>query len=299
MHQGKIAEMNTGEGKTLAAVLPAYLNALSGKGVHVLTFNDYLARRDAKWMGPVYQSLGLTVGCIQEGMSPQQKKKAYASDITYSTAKEAGFDFLRDHLCYRRKDLVHRKFHFAIVDEADSILIDEARIPLVIAKSTTDRKEESGNLVQLIKGLKEGRDFEIDEGRHNIYLTNHGLRRIEKRLSCPNLHSPEHINLLTNLNQALHAEFLLCRDIDYIVRNRKIEIVDEFTGRLVEDRHWPDGLQAALEAKERLLLGSGGSILGSITLQHFLKLYPKISGMTATAQPAAEELFQFLSLIHI
>jgi preprotein translocase subunit SecA len=296
MHQGKLAEMNTGEGKTLVAVLPAFLNALSGKGAHIYTFNDYLARRDAAWMGPIYEFLGLSVGCIQEGMSPSERKKAYNSDITYSTAKEAGFDYLRDHLCYRMEDLLHREFHFVIVDEADSILIDEARVPLVIAGSTDKPEAGPGQLVQIAKGLKEGVDFETDEGKRNIYLTSSGLQRVETILEVKNLHAPENLDLLTRLNQALHAEYLLHRDIDYIVRKGKIEIVDEFTGRVVEDRHWPDGLQAAVEAKEKLRLGSGGSILGSITLQHFLELYPKISGMTATAQPAADELKQFYGL---
>jgi len=296
MHQGKLAEMSTGEGKTLVAVLPAYLNALSGKGVHIHTFNDYLARRDAAWMGPIYEFLGLRVGCIQEGMLPRERKKAYKADITYSTAKEAGFDFLRDHLCYRKEDCVHREFHFVIVDEADSILIDEARVPLVIAGSTDKPEAGPGQLVQIAKGLKEDVDFETDDGKRNIYLTPSGLKRVETILEVKNLHAPENLDLLTRLNQALHAEYLLHRDIDYIVRKGKIEIVDEFTGRVVEDRHWPDGLQAAVEAKEKLRLGSGGSILGSITLQHFLDLYPKISGMTATAQPAADELKQFYGL---
>jgi preprotein translocase subunit SecA len=296
MHHGKLAEMNTGEGKTLVAVLPAYLNALSGKGVHIHTFNDYLARRDAAWMGPIYEFLGLSVSCIQEGMSPSQRKKAYSCDITYSTAKEAGFDYLRDHLCYSKQDLVHREFHFVIVDEADSILIDEARVPLVIAGSTDKPEADSGQLGQIAKSLKESVDFETDEGKRNIYLTPTGLKRIESLLEVKNLHAEKNIDLLTRLNQALHAEYLLHRDIDYIVRKDKIEIVDEFTGRVVEDRHWPDGLQAAVEAKEKLRLGSGGSILGSITLQHFLELYPKISGMTATAQPAADELKQFYGL---
>jgi preprotein translocase subunit SecA len=296
IHQGKLVEMNTGEGKTLTAVLPAYLNALSGKGVHIHTFNDYLARRDAAWMGPIYEFLGLSVGCIQEGMSSNERKKAYNADITYSTAKEAGFDFLRDHLCYRKEDLVHRKFHFVIVDEADSILIDEARVPLVIAGSTDKPDADIGQLAQIAKGLKEDVDFEIDEGKRNIYLTPSGLQQIETILNIKNLHAPENIDTLTRLNQALHAEYLIHRDIDYIVRKGKIKIVDEFTGRVVEDRHWPDGLQAAVEAKEKLRLGSGGSILGSITLQHFLGLYPKMSGMTATAQAAADELEQFYRL---
>ncbi|MBN1271523.1 MAG: accessory Sec system translocase SecA2 [Candidatus Aminicenantes bacterium] len=296
LHQGKIVEMGTGEGKTLAAVLPAFLNALPGKGVHILTFNDYLARRDAAWMGPIYTFLGLKVGCIQEGQKSAERKKAYDADITYATAKESGFDVLRDNLCYRTKDLVHREFHFAIVDEADSILIDEARVPLVIAGSTETPEADPGNLAQIAKSLKEDLDFETDEGKRNIFLTPEGLKRVEEILGCKNLHAPKNVTLLTKLNCALHAEYLLSRDIDYIVRKGKVEIVDEFTGRVVEDRHWPDGLQAAVEAKEKLRLGSGGSILGSITLQHFLELYPKISGMTATAQSAADELEQFYGL---
>ena len=296
MHQGKLAEMNTGEGKTLVAVFPTVLNALSGKGVHIHTFNDYLARRDAAWMGPIYEFLGLRVGCIQEGMSPAKRRHAYACDITYSTAKEAGFDYLRDHLCYSTEDLVHREFHFAIVDEADSIMIDEARVPLVVAGSTDKPKADPGQLAQIAKGLREGVDFETDEGRRNVYLSDAGLERIEGLLRCGNLHSRENLDLLTRVHQSLHAEYLLHRDVDYIVRNERIEIIDELTGRVVEDRHWPDGLQAAVEAKEKLVLGSGGSILGSITLQHFLKLYPKISGMTATARPSAGELHEFYGL---
>jgi preprotein translocase subunit SecA len=296
MHRGKLVEMNTGEGKTLVAVFPAFLNALTGRGVHIHTFNDYLARRDAAWMGPIYELLGLSVGCIQEGMCPAERRKAYLSDITYSTAKEAGFDYLRDHLCYRKEDLVHRDFHFTIVDEADSILIDEARVPLVIAGSTGKAESDPSHLVQIAKSLREGADFEMDEGRRNIYLTDSGLKRIEGMLGCGDLHAPGNTDLLTQVNQALHAEYLVHRDRDYIVLNGRIEIVDEFTGRVVEDRHWPDGLQAAIEAKEKLALGSGGSILGSITLQHFLALYPKLSGMTATARPAARELSQFYDL---
>lgn len=296
MHEGKIAEMQTGEGKTLVAVFPAYLNALPGKGVHIHTFNDYLARRDAAWMGPVYEFLGLSVGCIQEGMSTHERQRAYSADITYMTAKEAGFDYLRDHLSYDREDLVHRPFHLAIVDEADSILIDEARVPLVIAGTVGKPKAGSGSLADVAKGLKPGVDFNTDEGERNIYLSDSGLERVEEMLGCGNLHSPRNFDLLTKLNQALHAEFLLSRDIDYIVRKGKIEIVDEFTGRVVLDRHWPDGLQAAVEAKEKLRLGSGGSILGLITLQHFLQLYPKICGMTATALSAADELNEFYKL---
>lgn len=296
MFQEKLAEMPTGEGKTLAAVFPAYLNALSGLGVHIHTFNDYLARRDAAWMGPVYEYLGLSVDHIQEGMDTNRRQKAYAADITYTTAKEAGFDYLRDNLCYEPNNLVHRPFHFALVDEADSILIDEARVPLVIAGNIDQPQVDPGHLAETAKVLKENVDFETDEGKRNIYLTDVGIYRIEEMLECGDLHDPENLDVLTKVNLALHAEHLIHRDIDYIVRKEKVEIVDEFTGRVVEDRHWPDGLQAAVEAKEKLNLGSGGSILGQITLQHFLNLYPKLSGMTATAKPSAEELKNFYNL---
>ncbi len=296
LHQGKLIEMPTGEGKTLAAVFPAYLNALAGQGVHVLTFNDYLARRDAEWMEPIYKFLGLSVGHVQDGMETADRQEAYACDITYATAKEAGFDFLRDHLCYEKDKLVHRRFHFALVDEADSTLIDEARVPLVIAGNVGESLEDPGHLARMVKDLKPGIDFETDEGKRNIFLTDRGHKHFEDVLNCGNLHESENLDLLTRINLALHTEFLIHRDVDYIVRNGKIEVVDEFTGRVVEDRHWPDGLQSALETKEKLRRGASGTLLGQITLQHFLGLYPKICGMTATAQSAAEELFTFYSL---
>ena len=296
LHLGKLVEMPTGEGKTLAAVFPAYLNALSGQGVHVLTFNDYLARRDAEWMGPIYKFLGLSIGHVQDGMETADRQKAYACDITYATAKEAGFDFLRDHLCCEKNKLVHRSFHFALVDEADSTLIDEARVPLVIAGNVGESLEDPGYLAEMVKKLKPGIDFETDEGKRNIFLNDKGLKYFEDVLNCGNLHEPENLDLLTRINLALHTEFLIHRDVDYIVRKGKIEVVDEFTGRVVEDRHWPDGLQSALETKEKLRRGASGTILGQITLQNFLGLYPKLCGMTATAQSAAEELFTFYSL---
>ena len=236
MHQGKLAEMQTGEGKTLVAVLPAYLNALAGHGVHVLTFSDYLARRDANWMGPVYEFLGLTVGFVQEGMSIGQRQEAYTSDVTYATAKEAGFDFLRDHLCFERGDLVHRPFHFAIVDEADANLIDEARVPLVIAGSATTPPMDYSLMTEVVRRLDSDLDFETDEYSRNIILTESGLDRIESELGCGNLHASENLPLLTGVNLALHAEVLLKRDVDYIVRDGKVELIDEFTGRVAEKR---------------------------------------------------------------
>jgi preprotein translocase subunit SecA len=296
MHQGKLAEMQTGEGKTLTAVFPAYLNALSGKGVHVLTFNDYLARRDAQWMGPVYQFLGLSVGFVQEGMSVEDRQKAYISDITYLTAKESGFDFLRDSLCYSQVNIVHRDFHYAIIDEADSILIDEARVPLIIAGASEDFVADTFRMAQIARELRENIDFQFDEYARNIFLTDQGLKQVENLLNCGNLYDDENIETLTRLNCATHAEYLLHRDIDYIVRNEKVELVDEFTGRIADKRRWPDGLQAAIEAKENIAIQSKGNILNSITLQHFIQLYPKISGMTATAQSAEQEFKNFYHL---
>lgn len=296
MHQGRIAEMPTGEGKTLTALFPAFLNALTGKGVHVLTFNDYLARRDALWMGPVYEFLGISTGYVQEGMSIHERKMAHAADVTYLTAKEAGFDFLRDSLVYDPDDRVHRNFNYAIIDEADSILIDEARIPLVIASASDDFVEESFRMAETVKKLDKNRDLEFDEYSRNIFFTDEGLTHIETFLECGNLYNPENINLLTQLNCAIHAEFLFIKDIDYIVRNNRIELVDEFTGRVADKRRWPDGLQAALEAKENMTVQSKGTILNSITLQHFIGKYNKICGMTATAASAGEEFSRFYNL---
>jgi len=296
MAQGKIAELPTGEGKTLAAVFPAHLYALTGRGVHILTFNDYLARRDAAWMGPIFRLLGQSVGCVQEGQKAEEKKKAYACDITYATAKEAGFDFLRDEICYEQDDLVHRTFHMALVDEADSILIDEARIPLVISGVEERTGWDAGRLAAAVKAMSAGRDYETDVEHRNVFLTDSGIERAETMLGCGSLYDPKNQPLLEALYCALHAEALLRRDVDYIVRSGRIEIVDEFTGRVVDNRHWPDGLQAAVEAKEKLDRKSEARILGSITLQHFFRLYPKLCGMTATARPSAAELKEFYDL---
>jgi preprotein translocase subunit SecA len=293
LSRGKLVEMQTGEGKTLAAVAPACLNAGAGRGVHVLTFNDYLARRDAAWMGPIYRFLGLSVGAVQEGMSLDARRAAYAADVTYTTAKEAGFDFLRDGLCRTPDDLVHRPFNFAIVDEADSILIDEARVPLVIAGERPGSRTSPYRIAEVVAALAEGEDWETDENSRNVSLTERGVDHVEAALGCGDLYAAENYLLLIEVNQALHSRALLRRDVDYIVRDGRIELVDEFTGRVMDDRRWPDGLQAALEAKEGLPIQPGGRILGSITLQHFLQRYPRLSGMTATAQPAAEELEGF------
>jgi preprotein translocase subunit SecA len=296
MADGKIAELPTGEGKTLAAVFTAAFFALSGRTVHVLTFNDYLARRDAAWMGPAYRLLGLSVGTVQEGMDKPAKRAAYACDVVYATAKEAGFDYLRDRLAYEPGELVHRPFAAALVDEADSILIDEARIPLVISGAVGAVATDAPLLASIVRGLEPGRDFETDAERANVFPTDAGIRRIEALTGRGNLFAPENEALLGAVSCALHARALLERDVDYIVRAGRVEIVDEFTGRIMDRRHWPDGLQAAVEAKEGVRRGSEGSILGSITLQHFFRLYPTLCGMTATAAPSAREFKEFYGL---
>jgi len=296
MADGKVAELPTGEGKTLAAVFPAALFALTGRAVHILTFNDYLARRDAAWMGPIYRLLGLSVGVVQEGLDKTAKRTAYACDVVYSTAKEAGFDYLRDRLAYERDELVHRPFDAALVDEADSILIDEARIPLVISGTAGGPGADAGRLAAVVRGLERGKDYETDAENANVFPTDGGIRRIEHLLGCGNLFAPENEMFLAAVHCALHAETLLERDVDYIVRDGRVEIVDEFTGRVMDKRHWPDGLQAAVEAKEGVRRGSEGRILGSITLQHFFRLYPALCGMTATARTSSRELKEFYGL---
>ncbi|MFZ5353282.1 MAG: accessory Sec system translocase SecA2 [Bacillota bacterium] len=296
MHQGKLAEMQTGEGKTLAAVFPSYLNALTGKGVHVLTFNDYLARRDAAWVGRIHEFLGLRVGYIDESMSFEKRRNAYLCDVTYVTAKEAGFDYLRDFLCDDTSKLVHKSFNYAIIDEADSILIDEARIPLVIAGDMHNEAFDLSSLSTLVRTLSAGLDYAVDQYGGNVYLTDSGIQKVEKALKCGNLFDEKNLELLTRINCALYAEKLLKKDKDYIVRNGKIEIVDEFTGRIAEKRSWPNSLQHAIEAKERLEPQAKGSIMGSITLQNFVSLYNKVAGMTGTARTAAGELKEFYNL---
>ena len=289
LHRGKLVELQTGEGKTLAAVLPAVLRALTGRGVHLLTFNDYLAHRDATWMRPVYEALGLRVGVLQEGMNVTERKRAYSADVTYATAKEAGFDFLRAGLARNRGDIPQRPYNFAIVDEADSILIDEARVPLVIAGDRDSSGADPYRISSVVEELKEYQDWEKDEHGRNVQLTSHGTDRVEALLGCSNLHAAANASLLSEINQSLHARVLLRRDVDYIVRDGHIYLVDEFTGRVVTDRRWPDGLQAALEGKEGLAIQPGGRILGSITLPHFLAHYRTLAGMTATAASAAAE----------
>lgn len=296
MHTGALVEMQTGEGKTLSAVFPAYLNAISGRGVHVLTFNDYLAQRDADWMGPLYNFLGLSVGYIREGMTESQRRSAYLCDVTYLTAKEAGFDYLRSFLANRTSELVQRPYNFAVVDEADSILIDEARIPLVIAGKTADERAEPEKLSELVKSMNFNEDYETDEYERNVFLTDKGAAKVEAYLKCGNLYDDKNLPLLVSINNAIHAEVLLKRDVDYIVRNGKLELVDEFTGRIADKRHWPYGLQEAVEAKEGLISNEKGQILSSITLHNFIRLYPKICGMTGTARHASDEFAEFYGM---
>ncbi|MBU3179710.1 preprotein translocase subunit SecA [Clostridium psychrophilum] len=296
IHKGRLIEMQTGEGKTLAAVFPAYLNALSGFGCHILTFNDYLAARDALWMGPIYESLGLTVGFVQDDMKNEDKHKAYLCDITYITAKVAGFDYLRDSICYKKSECVQRCLNFAIVDEADSIIIDEARIPLVIATKGRNGANTLLSTTSIIKKLKPKVHYDKDEYERNVFLTQAGLAFVEEALGCDNLYSEENLKLLNEVHNTLYAEAMLKKDIDYIVRDNKIEMVDEFTGRVAENRHWPDEIQEALEAKENIMNGTKGRIMNQITLQSFILLYKKVAGMTATAMDSVDEISEFYDL---
>ena len=296
LHKGRVVQMATGEGKTLVAVLPAVLNALSGRGVHILTANDYLARRDAAWMGPVYRQLGLSVASISQGMDRDQRRAAYAADVTYVTAKEAGFDFLRDQTMTDPAGVVQRPFQYVIVDEADFILIDEARVPLVIAGAAPAPPVPHEVVAAAVRQLRAGVDFLIDENARNVALTDAGFLRARQLLGCPPLHLPEQQTLLAGIHVALHALVLLHGDRDYIVRRGRIELVDEFTGRVADNRRWPHGIQPAIEAKEGLDVQPEGNVLGSIPVQHFVRLWPKISGMTATAEPSAVELHEFYGL---
>ncbi|MEK3700216.1 accessory Sec system translocase SecA2 [Paenibacillus sp. FSL R10-2199] len=289
LHKRFLIEQHTGEGKTLSAVMPAYLNALTGEGVHVLTFNDYLAKRDAGWMGPVYRFLGLTVQPVQAGMSLSRKREAYAADITYVTAKEAGFDYLRDTIALSEADTVHRPFHYVIVDEADSLLLDEARVPLVISGESDSSISDGFLFAEVAQQLQPAEHYDFDEFQRNVYLNEAGAAKAESLLGCGNLYDSHNSHLLTSLNCALHVESLLNKDIDYIVRDGRIEQIEEYTGRVAENRYLPDGLQAALAVKEGLQWSVGGRILGTITLQHFISLYPGICGMTATAHASAME----------
>jgi preprotein translocase subunit SecA len=296
LHQGRIAEMKTGEGKTLVATLPVYLNALSGLGVHVVTVNDYLAKRDAQWMSPVYKFLGLSVGIIQHNLNPEERQKAYAADITYGTNNEFGFDYLRDNMVEHQSLKVQRDLNYCIVDEVDSILIDEARTPLIISGSVEDSTKKYFQINKLIPNLKEEVDYEVNEKDRNALLTEEGVRHIEKILKIDNLYDNRHIDTLHHINQALKAHTLFKREIDYIVTDGQVVIVDEFTGRLMEGRRYSDGLHQAIEAKENVTIARESQTLASVTFQNFFRMYNKLSGMTGTADTEAIEFKKIYNL---
>ncbi len=296
LHQGKIAEMKTGEGKTLTATLPLYLNALAGKGVHLVTVNDYLAKRDSQWMEPVYGFLGMTVAALQNNMQDAERKKVYQADILYATNNELGFDYLRDNMKFRLSDYVQRDLYYAIVDEVDSILIDEARTPLIISGSS----DELGGLYKAadkaVKHLRATEDYEVDEKERNVQLTESGVDKIEKMFNVANLFAIENLNLLHHVNQALRANVIFKRDVEYVVQDGEILIVDEFTGRILPGRRYSDGLHQAIEAKENVTIEKETQTLASITLQNYFRLYKKLAGMTGTAATEAEEFYKIYKL---
>lgn len=302
LHQGKIAEMKTGEGKTLVATLPCYLNALSGKGVHVVTPNDYLAKRDSAWMGKIHEFLGLSVGCITNNLPDDQRQAAYSCDITYATNNELGFDYLRDNMKYEMENVVQRDKNFAIVDEVDSILVDEARTPLIISGPTNDNSKLYEQIDRLIPKLSE-QDFQLEEKDHGVFLTDEGIESVEKMLKesgvvekDSSLYDPKYISLVHHVNQALKAHKVFKKDSDYIVKDNAIVIIDEFTGRMQEGRRFSDGLHQALEAKEGVRVRNENQTLASITFQNYFRLYKKLAGMTGTALTEAVEFEEIYNL---
>lgn len=289
LHQGKISEMTTGEGKTLVATLPAYLNAIEGKGVHIVTVNDYLAERDMNWMAPMFEFLGLTSGAIQGSQSYEEKKKAYKADITYGTNNEFGFDYLRDNMRVHHEEQVQGKLNFAIVDEVDSILIDEARTPLIISGPTEESTEKYYKADQLARNLKPGKHYEIKEKEKSAHLIDDGIAQVEKQLGVESIYDDINMDWPHFIEQSLRAHSLFKKDTDYVVQGREVIIVDEFTGRLMEGRVWGDGLHQAIQAKERLKIKEENQTLATITLQNFFRLYSKLAGMTGTAFTEAAE----------
>ena len=296
LHHGKIAEMKTGEGKTLAATLPAYLNALSGKGVHIITVNDYLARRDTEWMGNIYRFLGLTMGTIVHGMDDVERKRAYGSDITYGTNNEFGFDYLRDNMKFERESLVQGELNYAIVDEVDSILIDEARTPLIISGPAEKSTHLYYQVNSIIPRLKRDQDYSIDEKARTVVLTEDGVAHAEGILKVENLYDPKYIELLHHINQALKAHTLFKRDVDYIIKDGEVVIVDEFTGRLMPGRRYSEGLHQALEAKENVKIENENQTLATVTFQNYFRMYDKLAGMTGTADTEAAEFKKIYEL---
>ncbi len=296
LHEGKIAEMRTGEGKTLVATLPTYLNALTGNGVHIITVNDYLAKRDSEWMGKLYRFLGLSVGLIVHGLSFNERKEAYSADITYGTNNEFGFDYLRDNMVIYADQMVQRELNYAIVDEVDSILIDEARTPLIISGPGDKSTELYGVVAKAIIQLKEGEDYTVDEKAKAVLPTEFGIAKIEKALNVTNLYDHENIELSHHFNQALRAKALMHRDRDYVVRDGEVVIVDEFTGRLMFGRRYSDGLHQAIEAKEGVKVERESQTLATITFQNYFRMYGKLAGMTGTAKTEEDEFLKIYGL---
>jgi preprotein translocase subunit SecA len=301
LHKGKIAEMKTGEGKTLVSTLPAYLNSLEGKGVHIVTVNDYLAKRDSEWMGKVFNYLGVSTGCITNNLNDIERKKNYKSDITYATNNELGFDYLRDNMKYELEEMVQRIHNYCIVDEVDSILIDESRTPLIISGKLEDKTTLYITSNEFIKHLQKN-DYELDEKNKNAILTDLGIDKIEKLaiqkriLKNNNFYDPANLDLVHHVNQALKANFLFNKDTDYIIKDSKVQIIDEFTGRVLDGRRFSDGLHQAIEAKENVRVEEENQTLASITYQNYFRLYKKLSGMTGTAMTEAEEFFDIYKL---
>ncbi len=296
LHQGKISEMKTGEGKTLTATLPMYLNALSGKGSHLVTVNDYLARRDSEWMGKIYKFLGMTVGCIQNSLSDAERKEQYKCDIVYATNNELGFDYLRDNMKFRLEDYVQRELHYAIVDEVDSILIDEARTPLIISGSSEESSRLYADMDAVIRHFKKDIDYEVDEKMRSVQMTEKAIDKVEAAFGVKNLYAIENLKLLHHASQALRAHALFKIDVDYVVKDKQVLIVDEFTGRILPGRRYSDGLHQALEAKEHVPVERETQTLASITLQNYFRLYKKLAGMTGTAATEAEEFLRIYKL---
>ena len=296
LHEGKIAEMKTGEGKTLVATLPIYLNALTGKGVHLITVNDYLARRDSEWMGTIYKFLGMSVGVIQHDMNDKERQEAYQSDITYGTNNEFGFDYLRDNMKFDSVEFVQKHLNYAIVDEVDSILVDEARTPLIISGPSEESTDKYYKINQIIPPLKKGSDFDIEEKTRSVSLTEGGVAKAEKLLNLNNLYDPKNIEILHHVNQGLKAHAIFKRDVDYVVKEGEVLIVDEFTGRMMPGRRYSDGLHQALEAKENVKIESENQTLATITFQNYFRMYEKLAGMTGTADTEAAEFHSIYKL---
>ncbi|MGB5197338.1 MAG: preprotein translocase subunit SecA, partial [Candidatus Deferrimicrobium sp.] len=297
LHEGRISEMRTGEGKTLVATLPIVLNALTGRGVHLVTVNDYLARRDAEWMGRLYRALGMSVGVIVHGMDDTERQASYRCDITYGTNNEFGFDYLRDNMKFRVEDMVQRDLHYAIVDEVDSILIDEARTPLIISGPAEESTSFYARVNSVIPFLKKDSDYTVDEKARQVLLTEDaGIPKLERLLSVDNLYDPGNIEVLHHVNQALKAHILFHRDVDYMVKDGEVVIVDEFTGRLMPGRRWSDGLHQAVEAKEGVKIENENQTLATITFQNYFRMFDKLAGMTGTADTEAAEFQQIYNL---